>query len=799
MKEDNERYKKMLQSHSRFGVELYTSRGTNTLPVPTKVGSTQTQSIPRRSQQTQSTIWDIIDSTKSGGDASTPNNAAAGAASSQRTDPSVGESTGDPESFIESLVVASLSTPGALLDVEAQVDVLATPDTVYNSALELLRPNEITGSHRTGGRSSSNVSRTGTSFTGLNGSFAGDVGRSNAQSRNAWGVGTSTGSVSDLQSQVGGGATEAAAAVTPQGEAGGEGQLDPILALRRDKILSLPTFSAILATTERAVLQNLYHDSQKKYRALPSQDLLDKLITEGRSSSGISGVGHVRAAKLMKAAGSLRGTVLLGMDEEKAGDYAGYEYSNEEAERKDAEIHGRTGSDTELDQTSKQEPSLDESTGVAETGESDRNKDQGAHDSDVLDHGGKSDEDNVEGRDEMEDNTRKETVEGPGTATSEYTDLQETGSLFSSEAPALVHLWTYNCDRVKGYTVTSMAWNTLDKDILAVGYGQRGIAVGKESRGLVALWTLANVLHPLVVLTTSNDAGVCSLDFSPVRPNLLAAGLSDGTVCIWDIQRAIKRGGVCPPYLSSDKLSTGSHTSASWAVLWRVVPQDPEGHTLLSTSSDGRVIEWSIRKGLLPSTILTLKRPRGTNEQSGTSATSNSPGTAPTGEASGSGEASNMPPALGAEGSEGILSRLSPGLALAMSNDPQDTSGQYFVGLDGGYLVRCNTSYTEQYIEVVQAHANAITQIRPSPFFPQAGLLTTSEDWTIRLWNAMNSLCQPPLTSASQTETAAGNDMGGRCLTFSSQNVKDGIADACWSQTIPTRFAAVSNDGFIQV
>ena len=53
--------------------------------------------------------------------------------------------------------------------------------------------------------------------------------------------------------------------------------------------------------------------------------------------------------------------------------------------------------------------------------------------------------------------------------------------------------------------------------------------------GLVLFWSLRNPEHPEKVLRTSHP--VVSLDFSKLTPMLLAVGLTNGDVNIYDVKR----------------------------------------------------------------------------------------------------------------------------------------------------------------------------------------------------------------------------------------------------------------------
>ncbi len=72
------------------------------------------------------------------------------------------------------------------------------------------------------------------------------------------------------------------------------------------------------------------------------------------------------------------------------------------------------------------------------------------------------------------------------------------------------------------------------------------------------------------------------LDFHPKSPALLAVGLYDGTVLVYDIRNKHKR----PIYQST--VRTNKHTDPVWQVYWN--PDISKNYNFYSISSDGRVI-----------------------------------------------------------------------------------------------------------------------------------------------------------------------------------------------------------------
>lgn len=247
---------------------------------------------------------------------------------------------------------------------------------------------------------------------------------------------------------------------------------------------------------------------------------------------------------------------------------------------------------------------------------------------------------------------------------------------FHVGAPSLQRLWSYYTPLVNGLNVSGMDWNKTYRDLLAVGYGPYDLTTSQAGRGLVALWAITNPEYPQAILRTHDDIGVTSVAFSTAHPNMLAAGLYDGSVCVWDTRQLLQGGPDCAlPVMLSDQLLPGAHSEAVWGVKW--VQKNDLGEVLVSVSTDGRVTQWDTKKGLVPTPIMTLKRaraPPGSNASAALAPTNKAP---PGGMDAGVSAQAVTSEALGATGSEGLLSRTASGLTIDfVKEDPS----QYFVG-----------------------------------------------------------------------------------------------------------------------
>lgn len=70
------------------------------------------------------------------------------------------------------------------------------------------------------------------------------------------------------------------------------------------------------------------------------------------------------------------------------------------------------------------------------------------------------------------------------------------------------------------------------KDVLAVGYGK--FEYNDEQSGLVCCWCLKNPEFPERFYKT--EAGVTALAFSQKHANLLAVGLFNGSIMVFDVR-----------------------------------------------------------------------------------------------------------------------------------------------------------------------------------------------------------------------------------------------------------------------
>lgn len=301
------------------------------------------------------------------------------------------------------------------------------------------------------------------------------------------------------------------------------------------------------------------------------------------------------------------------------------------------------------------------------------------------------------------------------------------------ESPDMQLLFEFKCEVVKNRTISGMAWNRVNQDLLAVSYCEFDFSDQKD--GFILFWTLKNPEFPERIIKC--PSGVCSIDFSLTRPSLIAAGMYDGTIAIYDLQREGPES--LQPILKSSK-ETSQHKDPVWQVKW--VNKDERGEMLVTLSTDGRVTEWSLKKGFTSTDLMVLKRV-------------------------------SVPSALGGTG-EGIISRTASGLALDF---PADDSSIYFTGTEDGIIHKCSCSYNEQYLGTYFAHSGPIYKLKCSPFWYDS-FITCSADWSVKLWDSNSEV---PL------------------LHFQSVDLADEVHDIAWSNSLSTVFGMVAGDGRIEI
>ncbi|NXT67748.1 WDR78 protein, partial [Chaetops frenatus] len=297
---------------------------------------------------------------------------------------------------------------------------------------------------------------------------------------------------------------------------------------------------------------------------------------------------------------------------------------------------------------------------------------------------------------------------------------------------SLEQLWKYRCDLTSGHSVSSMAWNKVNPDLLAVGY--REFVSQDQKKGLACCWSLKNPMWPERIFHCEH--GVTAVDFSLASPNLLAVGMADGCVAVYDVR---SRGGAV---LLDSSASLNKHKGPVWQLRW--VEQD-RGATggdrkerLMCISGDGRMTQWFIQQRLDCSDVVKLKR-----TESG----------------------KKILPGERERKSEAPISQQAAGMCFDFH--PEDTD-IFLAGTEEGHIHCCCCSGKEQILGTYRGHKGPVYKVAWNPCSTDT-FLSCSADWSILLWHRD---CHTPL------------------LTFTS--VTAFVHDIQWAPKSAFIFAAVS-------
>ncbi|CAK4624064.1 hypothetical protein LEN26_006346 [Aphanomyces euteiches] len=94
----------------------------------------------------------------------------------------------------------------------------------------------------------------------------------------------------------------------------------------------------------------------------------------------------------------------------------------------------------------------------------------------------------------------------------------------------------------KNKTLPSIDWHPKKSGVVAVAaatnssFSKRADATDKVDGSYVLMWNFADLIHPQLMMEAPQD--VMAVRFNPTQPGIVAAGLFNGQVCVWDISKA---------------------------------------------------------------------------------------------------------------------------------------------------------------------------------------------------------------------------------------------------------------------
>ncbi|KAJ2083937.1 hypothetical protein GGI01_000660 [Coemansia sp. RSA 376] len=294
---------------------------------------------------------------------------------------------------------------------------------------------------------------------------------------------------------------------------------------------------------------------------------------------------------------------------------------------------------------------------------------------------------------------------------------------------------SFQDDKVsRNRSVMDLAWSNRFPELVVAAYNRNPMAPN-EPDGIVAVWNTHLRERPEFVFHAPSD--VLRVSFSDFNPNIVVGGAYSGQILLWDTRAKAQ------PVLKTP-LTAGGHTHPIYSLK---VVGSTNAHQLISASTDGLVCSWQLDMLAQPQETIELTHPTHlrTDEVSVTSMDF----------------ADNETTAFVVGTAEGV----------AYQVNRYDRAGSK-AGLNG--------------FDSYRAHTAPINSLNFHP--PIASdfadlFLTTSSDWTTRLWRARPA-AKPASTIPSDIRPLHVFDA-----------FEDYVYDARWSPVHPSVFASADGTG----
>ncbi|KAA8642238.1 hypothetical protein EYZ11_008565 [Aspergillus tanneri] len=269
-----------------------------------------------------------------------------------------------------------------------------------------------------------------------------------------------------------------------------------------------------------------------------------------------------------------------------------------------------------------------------------------------------------------------------------------------------------------------------------------------EPDGLVQVWNQHLHSRPEYVFHSTSD--ILTAKFSPFHPNLIVGGSYSGQVLLWDT-RSSRAGGGAP--VQKTPLTGSGHTHPVYSIS---IIGTQNAHNILTASTDGVVCSWTVDMLSQPQEYLELSTP---------------------------------PPSKTED------------LAPTTMSFPQSDPTFFIVGTEEGGIYPCHrydragakagTDHRLSY----RGHA---APIMSTAFHPARGpvdlgdlMLSSSLDWSVKLWRV-----RPPATTAPATSAITAAQVVTPILDI---NREDVVYDVRWSPHRPGVFSLVDGAGHLEV
>merc|ERR1711865_110535 len=293
---------------------------------------------------------------------------------------------------------------------------------------------------------------------------------------------------------------------------------------------------------------------------------------------------------------------------------------------------------------------------------------------------------------------------------------------------------SYNCrfedKSVENRIVTDVAWHPVHNEAFYTSYSSKSDGGPNDPDGMVLMWSLNMRQRPEYTFTCQST--VQTIVVSEFHPTVVIGGTYSGQIVLWDT-----RAKSTP--VQRTQLSSLGHSHPVHAM---TMVGTQNAHNLISVSTNGRMCSWETNKMSAPKECIELK-------------------TRPT-------------------GAKPTVKDTDVNVICLAS--PKDEFNQFFVGAEDGTVCECSRHGAKPGVnERFDGHFGPVTGMgfhsAPGPKDFSDFFLTSSMDWTVKLWN----------------KKKPGSPL------HSFENGSDYVYDVKWSPTHPAVFASVDGSGTLSV
>ncbi|XP_063172237.1 cytoplasmic dynein 2 intermediate chain 2 [Candoia aspera] len=164
-----------------------------------------------------------------------------------------------------------------------------------------------------------------------------------------------------------------------------------------------------------------------------------------------------------------------------------------------------------------------------------------------------------------------------------------------NETVSCAHSLSYPEAQELSLQVTSVSWNATGA-VLACSYGRLDDGDWSSEKSFLCTWNLdRRALNPhRPDLVVEIPSALMCIAFHPQQPSLIAGGLFNGEVLIWDTSREED------PLIWRTGMTDDTHTDPVYEVSWLRDSRQARSFRVLSISTDGKILVWQEeRDGLL--------------------------------------------------------------------------------------------------------------------------------------------------------------------------------------------------------